>query len=457
MACAGDIATMESLAAVAILKEHFPDLKIRFVNVVDLFRLMPESEHPHGLSDRDFDSLFTTDKPVIFNFHSYASLIHKLSYRRTNHENIHVRGYKEKGNINTPLELAIINQIDRFDLAIDVIDRVPRLRSVGAHVKEWLKDQIIDSVNYAHAEGIDKEEIRNWKWPGVEMAEKLPKKKDDPILVLNSGSSSLKFGIYRRGASDEEPLLTGSAQGIGRDNGSLTHSFCRWKAAAAARLHSRIAERCAQYSRGRNSANTLDETPVAVGHRVVHGGPQLRQHQLITPQVLDQLRAATHFAPLHIPQALKLIANAQSIFPSAAHFACFDDAFHQTIPEVAAHFPIPQRYFDAGIRRYGFHGISYESLVHHFGAQLPERAIFAHLGNGSSLCALRNGKSIDTTMGLTPTGGIPMATRSGDLDPGVLIYLLRKEKLGADQLEDLLNHQCGLFALSSGDRRRESA
>ena len=166
MACAGDIPTMESLAAVAILKERFADLKIRFVNVVDLFRLMPETEHPHGLSDRDFDSLFTADKPVIFNFHSYASLIHKLSYRRKNHDNIHVRGYKEKGSINTPLELAILNQIDRFNLAIDVIDRVPRLRSVGAHVKEWLKGQIIASITYAHAEGIDKEEIRNWKWPG---------------------------------------------------------------------------------------------------------------------------------------------------------------------------------------------------------------------------------------------------------------------------------------------------
>ena len=165
MACAGDIATMESLAAVAILKEHFQDLKIRFVNIVDLFRLMPATEHPHGLSDRDFDSLFTTNKPVIFNFHSYSSLIHKLSYRRANHDNIHVRGYKEKGNINTPLELAILNQIDRFDLAIDVIDRVPRLRSIGAHVKEWLKGQIIESISYAHAEGIDKEEIRNWKWP----------------------------------------------------------------------------------------------------------------------------------------------------------------------------------------------------------------------------------------------------------------------------------------------------
>ena len=165
MACAGDIATMEALAAVAILKEKFPDLKIRFVNVVDLFRLMPIEEHPHGLSQRDFDSLFTKDKPVIFNFHSYASLIHKLAYRRTNHANIHVRGYKEKGNINTPFELAIINQVDRFDLCIDVIDRVPRLQTTGAHVKDWLKNEIIDSLNYAHAEGIDKPEIRDWTWP----------------------------------------------------------------------------------------------------------------------------------------------------------------------------------------------------------------------------------------------------------------------------------------------------
>jgi xylulose-5-phosphate/fructose-6-phosphate phosphoketolase len=166
MACAGDIPTMESLAAVAILKQHFPDLKIRFINIVDLFRLMPETEHPHGLPDRDFDSLFTIDKPVIFNFHAYASLVHKLSYRRKNHDNIHVRGYKEKGSINTPLELAILNQIDRFNLAIDVIDRVPRLRSVGAHTKEWLKGEIITSISYAHTEGIDKEEILNWKWPG---------------------------------------------------------------------------------------------------------------------------------------------------------------------------------------------------------------------------------------------------------------------------------------------------
>ncbi len=165
MACAGDIATMESLVAVAILRKRFPDLKIRFVNVVDLFKLEPDTEHPHGLSDRDFDSLFTQNKPVIFNFHGYPSLIHKLTYRRTNHENIHVRGYKEKGNINTPLELAILNQVDRFNLSIDAIDRVPKLCAAGAHTKEWLKDQITDAIRYAHENGIDREDIRDWKWP----------------------------------------------------------------------------------------------------------------------------------------------------------------------------------------------------------------------------------------------------------------------------------------------------
>ena len=274
--------------------------------------------------------------------------------------------------------------------------------------------------------------------------------KGDLILVLNSGSSSLKFGVYYRGASDEEPLLTGSADGIGRSNGAL-HIRATDGTALVQRESIHESQSHALSVLASAMRVHICDMPAAVGHRVVHGGPHLRTHQLITPKVLDQLHSATHFAPLHIPQALTLIASAQSIFPSAAHFACFDDAFHQTMPEVASRFALPHHYFDAGIRRYGFHGISYESLVHHFGARLPERAIFAHLGNGSSLCALRSGISIDTTMGLTPTGGIPMATRSGDLDPGVLIYLMRNAKLNADKLEDLLNHRSGLFALSSGE------
>ncbi len=165
MASSGDIPTQEALAAVVLLREEFPEVKIRFVNVVDLFRLEPSSEHPHGLSDRDFDSLFTVDRPVIFNFHGYPWLVHRLAYRRTNHHNFHVRGYKEKGNINTPMELAINNEIDRFSLAIDAIDRTPSLQRIGAHAKERFRDMQIDCRSYAYEHGIDAPETTGWKWP----------------------------------------------------------------------------------------------------------------------------------------------------------------------------------------------------------------------------------------------------------------------------------------------------
>jgi xylulose-5-phosphate/fructose-6-phosphate phosphoketolase len=164
-AAAGDIPTQEALAATALLRENFPDLKIRFVNVVDLFKLQPNTEHPHGLTDADFDSLFTTDKPIIFNFHGYPWLIHRLAYRRTNHRNLHVRGYKEKGNINTPMELAINNQTDRFSLAIDAIDRIPKLQRIGAHAKEEFRDLQIGCRRQAYEQGIDSPEISGWNWP----------------------------------------------------------------------------------------------------------------------------------------------------------------------------------------------------------------------------------------------------------------------------------------------------
>jgi xylulose-5-phosphate/fructose-6-phosphate phosphoketolase len=164
MACAGDIPTKETLAAVEILQREIPTLRIRVINVVKLFALTEPKEHPHGLSDRDFDTLFTTDRPVIFNFHGYPWLIHRLTYRRTNHRNFHVRGYKEKGNINTPLELAMNNQIDRFNLVIDVIDRVPRLGSRAAHVKERMQEEILSHREYAHTHGMDSPEITHWRW-----------------------------------------------------------------------------------------------------------------------------------------------------------------------------------------------------------------------------------------------------------------------------------------------------
>ena len=165
IACAGDIPTQEALAATAMLRNEFHDLKIRFINVIDLFKMQTDREHPHGLSDRDFDSLFTADKPIVFNFHGYPWLIHRLSYNRTNHRNLHVRGYKERGNINTPMELAIDNEIDRYTLAIDVIDRVPKLQTIGAHAKEKFRNAQIECRRYAHTFGVDKPEVTEWRWP----------------------------------------------------------------------------------------------------------------------------------------------------------------------------------------------------------------------------------------------------------------------------------------------------
>ncbi len=274
---------------------------------------------------------------------------------------------------------------------------------------------------------------------------------DNAILVLNSGSSSLKFGLFTpaNNNNDEQLILEGSADNIGRDSGSL-----RIRNAAGDDLLRRDhilesqPEALATIIEAlRDLAHT---TPIAVGHRVVHGGPHLREHQRITPAVLSTLEAAIHFAPLHIPQSLALIRQTQKALPGTPNFACFDTAFHRTLPEVASHLPIPTRFHDAGVIRYGFHGLSCESVVARL-RPIPSRVIIAHLGNGSSITAVLNGKSVDTSMGLTPTGGIPMGTRSGDLDPGVLVYLLRNERLTADSLEQLLNHQCGLFAFSNGE------
>jgi len=272
----------------------------------------------------------------------------------------------------------------------------------------------------------------------------------DAILVLNSGSSSLKFGLYHHGADDEELLLEGSAEGIGRDSGSIDI----WSPEGKHLLtqdHLLESQQDALTKVAETLHNAMQIAPIAVGHRVVHGGPRIREHQRITPELLTELQAAVHFAPLHIPQALALIQQAQQIFPGIPHFACLDNAFHRTMPEVATHLPLPTTYFEQGVQRYGFHGLSCESIVHRLGQDLPRRTVIAHLGNGSSVTAVLNGGSIDTSMGLTPTGGLPMSTRSGDLDPGVLLYLMRAESMNADALEALLNQRSGLSGFTDGE------
>jgi acetate kinase len=196
--------------------------------------------------------------------------------------------------------------------------------------------------------------------------------------------------------------------------------------------------------------------PSAIGHRIVHGGPKLRQHCLIDDTVLQQLDAAAAFAPLHTPSALSVIRFAQEHFPGTPQAACFDTTFHAGMPEVARVLPIPKQMRSEGIQRYGFHGLSCESIVHQLGRDLPGRLIIAHLGNGASVTAVRDGGSIDTSMGLTPSGGVIMGTRSGDLDPGVLIYLMREKKFNASMLEELVGHRCGLAGISGvgSDMRR---
>ena len=279
------------------------------------------------------------------------------------------------------------------------------------------------------------------------------------ILTINSGSSSLKLGLYRADTHilDPQLLYRGATDAIGKPGGSLAIT-----GAAGKIIHREDASHESQSSAFAHAAQKLQQLsgtqPNAIGYRVVHGGPNLREHCRITPQVLDTLRAATHYAPLHIPGALSLIDTASKLYPRVPAFACFDTAFHTTMPAEASTYAIPAHFREQGVQRYGFHGLSYESVVAEFGASsgaapapgVPPRLVVAHLGNGASLCAIAEGRSVDTSMGLTPTGGIPMGTRTGDLDPGVVLFLARAGHLDSNALESVLNHDSGLAGLSDG-------
>jgi acetate kinase len=275
------------------------------------------------------------------------------------------------------------------------------------------------------------------------------------VLALNSGSSSLKFGLYRLTGSATEELLSGAAEAIGEANGKF-HAKDSQGRPLTCDTASVPDQQEAIIRVGKLLDGSRVSAPAAIGHRIVHGGPNLRHHRLIDKPVMQHLESASTFAPLHTPSALSVIRFAQQHFPGLPQVACFDTRFHAAMPDVARVLPIPRDLQSLGIQRYGFHGLSCESIVHQLGNSLPDRLIIAHLGNGASVTAVKGGKSIDTSMGLTPSGGVMMGSRSGDLDPGVLVYLMRERKLDAVMLEDLIDHRSGLAGISGvgGDIRR---
>ncbi len=275
-----------------------------------------------------------------------------------------------------------------------------------------------------------------------------------PVLALNAGSSSLKFGLYLVGPGTRRMLVSGMAETKGESHGALSMQDADGNVLARegqplgepSHVIARIAELL--IARG-------FPAPLAIGHRIVHGGALCRVHTLIDAEVMRQLEAAQAFAPLHVPPALSLIRFARERFPDVPQIACLDTTFHFGLPDVARTLPIPRELRMRGIERYGFHGLSCESIVRQLGNEAPPRLVIAHLGSGASVTAIASGRSIDTSMGLTPSGGVIMSARCGDIDPGVLAYVVRELHYDAGQLEALIDQRSGLRGISgvSGDLR----
>jgi acetate kinase len=274
------------------------------------------------------------------------------------------------------------------------------------------------------------------------------------ILVINSGSSSIKFSIFDAGEGEAQSLVEGEVTGIGGAKGGFKFRDADGRDLSGGRAEAKAETPVEAIGLVVEAVSGAGLPKVeAVGYRLVHPGAKLDRHQRITDEVLKDLEEAVVFAPLHDPAVIEVIKEMMQKFPAVAHYACFDTVFHQTMPEAATTYPLPAEFRERGVRRYGFHGLSCESIVRQLRAekamQFPRRLVIAHLGSGCSVTAVVDGCSVDTTMGLTPTGGVVMGTRPGDLDPGLMLYLLRQMK--GDQvakLEKMLNHDSGMVALS---------
>ncbi len=271
---------------------------------------------------------------------------------------------------------------------------------------------------------------------------------DHVILSLNSGSSSVKSALYRLEERKETLLVEGTVERIGLPDGRLQIRSA--DKSVVMEVHRDFSDHSIAVEATLNALAQLHfPQPIAVGHRLVHGGTEHAIPERVTPQLLASLRSLIAFAPLHLPSELQGIEAVSARFPNLPQVACFDTAFHRRMPALAQRFPLPRALWDEGLRRYGFHGLSYEYIVGALGTATTGRVIIAHLGNGVSLTAVRDGQPLDTTMGFTPAGGCMMGTRSGDLDPGLLLHLLTEQHYDARQLTELVNHKAGLLGVSN--------
>ena len=395
LGCAGDIPTLETVAA-ALLREHLPDLKVRVVNVVDLMRLQPESEHPHGLSDVEFDALFTRDRPIVFAYHGYPWLIHRLTYRRTNHGNLHVRGYKEEGTTTTPFDMVMLNDLDRFHLVMDVIDRVPGLVGRASRLRQEMDDRRL------HARMDARARRGSPGRPRLGVAVRRPR----------------ELRPRRQRRLDEPQALgrrAGRVLGGGRGAGAGTRRGRRRRPPGGARRH------------------TL---------------PRSRR-----PRRRGRARAGrTRGARAHNGPALAAIAEARQALPAVPHVAVFDTAFPRHCRTRQAPTPSATLARGVGIRRYGFHGLSVAWAAER--VAVP-RLVVCHLGGGCSVTAVRDGRSVETSMGFSPLEGVPMATRSGTIDPEIVLHMIRHGLASAEEIEAALERESGLLGLSGLSARVE--
>ena len=347
--------------------------------------------------------------------------------------------------------MTVMNELDRFHLAGDAVDRVPKLHPIGAHFQQFVRNKLVEHKLYTREHGDDLPDVKNWKWPYWLMK----------ILVLNSGSSSQKSSLFEIGeglpVDPPAPVWEGKIEwhediaeaSVKTSRGAKLEYKVKVSSRAEAVEHL-LGTLWQDETRAVNSPSEID----AVGHRVVHGGPKYREPVLIAADVRAEIDKVSAFAPLHNRAELEGMALTEKLLGQVPQFAVFDTGFHRHIPEAAAVYPGPYQWFENGIQRYGFHGINHQYCAQR-AAQLLGRdlnslkLVTCHLGNGCSLAAIRNGHSIDTTMGFTPLEGLMMGTRSGSVDPGILTYLIRQGQLDPKEIDDVLNKKSGLLGISS--------